>query len=45
MKAWGVWVYIVAWAGSGCFGFDAPLNEPHAVMYVCVRSSLPAAAF
>ena len=24
----------MAWAGSGCFGFVAPLNEPHAVMYV-----------
>ena len=29
-----VWVYIVAWPRRSCFGFVAPLNEPHAAKYV-----------
>ena len=34
MRSLGVWVYIVAWPGSSCFGFVAPLNEPHVAEYV-----------
>ena len=29
MRSLGVGVYIVAWPGRSCFGFVAPLNEPH----------------